>query len=142
MLEDLFPGLAKGGYRVTSPHDQDYNCIAWAIGDTSHWWWPGPDVKEEFWPPGVPREVTVSAFLDTFALHGSVVCEGDQSEPGFLKVALFVAVDGRPFHAARQLPSGRWTSKLGKAEDIEHNLHDLAGDVYGSVHVVMKRPAA
>ena len=24
-------------------------------------------------------------------------------------------------HAARQLPSGKWTSKLGDADDIEHN---------------------
>jgi len=42
-------------------------------------------------------------------------------------------------HAARQLPEGRWTSKLGELEDIEHALHDLTGTVYGSVVLVMKR---
>jgi hypothetical protein len=45
-----------------------------------------------------------------------------------------------PKHAARQLPSGRWTSKLGPMEDIEHALHDLTGMAYGSVVLVMKRP--
>ncbi len=38
------------------------------------------------------------------------------------------------------LADGRWTSKLGPMEDIEHALHDLAGMVYGSVALVMKRP--
>ena len=45
-----------------------------------------------------------------------------------------------PKHAARQLPSGRWTSKLGFLEDIEHALHDLEGTEYGAVVLVMKRP--
>jgi hypothetical protein len=33
-LEEVFPGLARGGYRITSLRDMDYNCIAWAVGDT------------------------------------------------------------------------------------------------------------
>jgi hypothetical protein len=48
-------------------------------------------------------------------------------------------------HAARQLPSGKWTSKLGKGEDIEHDSpYDVGGGVYGEVMQVMKRavPAA
>jgi hypothetical protein len=45
-------------------------------------------------------------------------------------------------HAARQLPSGRWTSKIGVLEDIEHSLRDLEGDEYGTATVLMKRPAA
>jgi hypothetical protein len=27
-LEEAFPRLANGGYRVTSPKDKKYNCIA------------------------------------------------------------------------------------------------------------------
>jgi hypothetical protein len=46
-----------------------------------------------------------------------------------------------PKHAARQLPDGRWTSTLGPGEDLEHALHDLKGMVYGSVVLVLKRPA-
>jgi hypothetical protein len=63
-------------------------------------------------------------------------------EPGFEKVALF----GSSLyytHAARQLPNGKWTSKLGKAEDIEHDSPDIvAGGVYGELVQVMRRRAA
>jgi hypothetical protein len=44
-------------------------------------------------------------------------------------------------HAARQLPGGRWTSKLGKAEDIQHDTPGVvAGGLYGNVVAIMKRP--
>lgn len=44
-------------------------------------------------------------------------------------------------HAARQQPSGVWTSKLGQMEDIEHNmLEALRGDVYGRVGLILRRP--
>jgi hypothetical protein len=61
---------------------------------------------------------------------------------GFEKVALF-GYSLYYTHAARQLPNGKWTSKLGKAEDIEHDIpDDVAGGVYGGVVQIMKRPAA
>jgi hypothetical protein len=87
----------------------------------------------------VLRVETVDAFRQAFATLGYVVCNDDLVEAGFEKIALF-ALSGRPKHAARQLPSGRWTSKLGPMEDIEHELHDITGMVYGSVVLLMKRP--
>jgi hypothetical protein len=57
-------------------------------------------------------------------------------------VALFADAQGVLLHAARQLPGGRWTSKLGALEDIEHALQDLVGTEYGSVVQVMKRPVS
>jgi regulator of protease activity HflC (stomatin/prohibitin superfamily) len=47
--------------------------------------------------------------------------------------------EGIPVHAARQLPSGMWTSKLGALEDIEHQLEGLAGDRYGKIGQILKR---
>jgi hypothetical protein len=126
-LEQLFPELAGGAYRVTSPQDRDYNCIAWTVGDSHHWWWPGRDVDREYWRLGVPRERTRGAFVLALSSVGYTVCEGEGLETGYEKVALFVDVDGRPSHAARQLPDGRWSSKLGKMENIEHGLRDLEG---------------
>ncbi len=140
-LEAVFPGLARGGYRVTSPRDGDYNCIAWAAGESHAWWWPGRDVRKEYWPPGAPRERTREAFVAAFASLGYTICDGEDPEAGYEKIALFADAVGRPTHAARQLPGGRWTSKLGTAEDIEHGLHDLEGAIYGAVAVVMKRAA-
>jgi hypothetical protein len=59
---------------------------------------------------------------------------------------VFPGLRGQPYqisspkHASRQLPDGRWASKLGLSEDIKHALQDLTGTVYGSVVLVMKRP--
>jgi hypothetical protein len=60
-------------------------------------------------------------------------------EPGLVKVAIYGS--GLMYtHAARQLPDGKWTSKLGKGEDIEHDSpDDVAGGVYGELAGVMKR---
>jgi hypothetical protein len=74
----------------------------------------------------------------TFTTLGYVPCSGEGPEPGFEKVALF-ARDGVPTHAARQLLNGRWTSKLGLREDIEHDLHAVSGELYGSVVLFLKR---
>jgi hypothetical protein len=69
-------------------------------------------------------------------------CPAEEIEQGFAKVAVFIDRPGLPTHVARQLPNGRWTSKLGRAEDIEHDLHDLEGDLYGAAMLVLKRPLA
>ncbi len=67
-LEEVFPGLAKGGFQITSPIDKRYNCIAYAAGDPANWWWPlAADVKEVFWPAGVERAETLGTFRDAFA---------------------------------------------------------------------------
>ena len=60
-------------------------------------------------------------------------------EIGFEKVAIY----GQTLfyrHAARQLPNGKWTSKLGEEEDIEHDTpDDVAGGLYGEVVQILKR---
>lgn len=44
-------------------------------------------------------------------------------------------------HAARQLPDGKWTSKLGQLEDITHTTTEaIEGGDYGEVVQYMKRP--
>jgi hypothetical protein len=138
-LDSLFPGLRGAGYRVSSPPTDAYNCIAWAVGDVHRWWWPD-DPERTYWPAGVPRVETEDAFRAAFAAQGFLPCEDAEPEPGYEKVAVFVGSDRIPTHAARQLPDGRWTSKLGTLEDIEHPLDALSGAIYGSVVWVMKRP--
>ena len=140
-IEARFPGLRTSSYQVTSPATLDYNCIAWAAGDMARWWWPDRDADDAaaFWPPSVPVEETIDAFAMAFATLGYAPTLDEDLEPGFEKVALF-ASGGAPTHAARQLASGRWTSKLGRSEDIEHELHAVGGDAYGSVVLVLKRP--
>ena len=46
-------------------------------------------------------------------------------------------------HAARQLGNGKWSSKLGAGERIEHELELVAGyslDEYGDIQRFMRRP--
>jgi hypothetical protein len=82
----------------------------------------------------------LSALEEAFRALGYESCAMDAGlESGFVKVALY----GSGFsytHAARQLPNGKWTSKLGSGEDIEHESpDDVAGGVYGTVMSIMKR---
>src|SRR5438132_3377525 len=99
-LESIFPGLGSSEFRVSSPATRDYNCIAWAAGDTAHWWWPDldPDDDAIFWPPSVPMEETLDAFVAAFATLGYAPGSGEEPEPGFEKVALFASGD-MPMHA-------------------------------------------
>jgi len=137
-----FPALRDEHHEVTSHSTDDYNCVAWAADDSETWWWPDdPEVGYGYWPPNVPRAETVLAFQLAYATLGYVQCDNASVEVGFEKIALYVLNDGTPTHAARQLPDGRWTSKLGHCEDIEHvNLECLQGPLYGKVSVYLKRP--
>jgi hypothetical protein len=56
------------------------------------------------------------------------------------KIAIYVNQLGVPSHAARQLPNGLWTSKLGSNVDIEHATPDaLTGNDYGRPALLMAR---
>jgi hypothetical protein len=134
--DEPFPHLTPENHRVTSPPDARYNCIAWVAGDTDRWWQPGV-----CWPtPAEAGDWGLGALEAAFRALGYATCADGSLEPGFEKVVLFG--DGVFYtHAARQLPNGKWTSKLGGAEDIEHDTpDDVAGGIYGAVARFMKRP--
>jgi hypothetical protein len=138
-LECLFPRLRSATYKITSPVQVDYNCIAWAAGDNSRWWEPDP-FDHYYWPEGVPREYTVEVYAEAFQKFGFEVCQDATLEVGVEKVAIFARY-GSPTHAARQLADGTWTSKLGKLEDIEHRDLDQVGEGdYGEPVLFLKRP--
>jgi hypothetical protein len=116
-------------FEVTSPESPAYNCIAWAAGETSRWWWPSPI---DFWPPTAPREETLQAFVAAFATLGYRTCADGSLEADQEKLALYSS-NGIALHMARQMPSGVWTSKLGQSWDIAHlSPNEVAGDLYGN----------
>jgi len=93
-----------------------------------------------YWPPGVQREQTLEAFFAAFQTKGYERCDDSSLEIGFEKLAIYATPDGTPTHAARQLPNGKWTSKLGDLEDIEHDaLESISGPEYGSAVAYMVR---
>jgi hypothetical protein len=99
-----------------------------------------PDERNQFsWPLGMARDNTAETLKRFFESIGFMECDSDDRERGFEKIAVYGGDDG-PAHVARQLPSGRWTSKLGEKIDIEHNdLRVLAGGPYGMVLFIMQR---
>src|SRR4051812_43732089 len=117
---DAFPNLIKKAHDVTSDEDPDYNCIAFAYGITNRKYWPNfhPDFA---WPDGIPKVETLHAFEKLFESIGYVRAADGKHVAGVEKVAIYTSSDGRPTHAARQIDSGRWASKLGVWYDIEHN---------------------
>ena len=135
-LISVFPRLAQTPYSVTSQPTSDYNCIAWAIGADTYWWWPG-----RFWPKEVPPMVTRVAFIKAFAEKGYEECDGPDLEDGYEKVCLYEKL-GRPTHATRQLPDGNWTSKLGNEHDITHELDGLTSKKYGRPAIYLRRQRA
>lgn len=141
MLTDLaarFPKLQSSGYRRTSPPTIDYNCIAWAAGESHQWWEPDP-YNIMYWPDSAPRKTTMKAYIAAFETRGYSRCKDGNLESGFEKIALY-AKGGVPQHAARQLDDGTWTSKLGPQDDITHSsLESIEGDEYGSPAVFMHR---
>jgi hypothetical protein len=131
-----FPKLNGNNHRVTSDSDFRYNCIAWAYGENRKCFWPTDGYH---WPDNITRQGTIGAFIDLFSSIGYCLCDNQLFELGYEKVAIYV-LNGEPTHAARQLPTGKWTSKLGEEVDIEHDSPEvLDGPLYGSASIFMKR---
>lgn len=125
--ERRFEHLREADYAVTSAPTSQYNCFAWVLGRTDDWVQAGD-----------PERLDV--LLELLHEAGFETCENASFESDMVKVAVFADSLG-PTHAARQLASERWTSKLGNWEDIEHeNLGCLEGDFYGSVVALLRRP--
>lgn len=138
-LEEDCPRLIGSGYRITSPIDAAYNCVAYAFGDTRNFWYD-VQIAGYYWPPGVPSADTWEGWVKAFQIHGYVETADSSFENGFEKVAIYGSQEC-PEHVARQKANGSWASKMGKGHDIEHQrLSDLEGEMFGTVRKIMKRP--
>jgi hypothetical protein len=138
-IENKFPHISRLGYEITSPKTISYNCIAWAGGDSTKWWWPDP-AFQAYWPAAAPRICTVEAFVIAYKELGYEQCDTHEYEEGYQKIAIFTDLNGIPTHAARELVDKKtWTSKLGPQYDISHHVYGLNDSEYGSPTVFMKR---
>lgn len=84
-VENSFSNLTADGYQVTSPQSLEYNCIAWAVGDHTQWWWPDDDA---FWPTK-DRAVTEEVFVKAFVTLGYAPAASEHLESGWDRVALY-----------------------------------------------------
>jgi hypothetical protein len=137
-LELRYPNLGLTEYTVTSPKSQAYNCFAWVVEDRERWWQPTPE-DEFYWVEGVSMEETLSAYIEAYQTLGYAIFDTATLEAGYEKIALYIDDEGIPVHATKQLATGKWSSKLGWLEDIEHELEGLTGERYGQVGQVLKK---
>ena len=136
-----WPNLTISNARITSIDDRDYNCLAFVLGDSENFWWPR---KEEgiYWPteyPYINSLPNIQKMLkEKFEFEK---CDDEVYEEGFEKIVIYgEKVSYSPKHYALQLQNGKWKSKLGGLEDIEHDSIDaLVGDFYGKPIAILKR---
>jgi hypothetical protein len=84
-----FPDLESSPHSVTSPVARSYNCIAWAAEQDDNFWWPGRN-NYGYWPPGVPREETLAAFIAAFETLGYALCGNSLPEAKVEKIAIYL----------------------------------------------------
>lgn len=118
-IEGDFPNLKT--WSVTDPIMGSYNCIAWSVGSTSEWFWPGNTVQD---------------FDAFYASYGWAVSANGSREYKIRKVALY-ANNSDPnscAHGSRETHNCIWDeSKLGGLERIMHIRSELEGGYYGEV---------
>ncbi len=109
-MHNLFPILKSSGYTISSPATIDYNCIAWAAGNTEAWWWPDP-FNQYFWPSEAPREESIDAFVKAFEFLGYTICPDSEYEKGYEKVAIYSKPDGSRLMQRDKLPQKNGRAK-------------------------------
>ena len=139
-IDNELPHLASQGYELTSDPTNDYNCIAYAAGETDRWW-THVEGDDYYWPDHASRTPAIASLIEVFIGLGYEQCDETGDETGFRIIALYADQRGHWTHAAVQLPTGGWSSKLGPDEDISHHTPEsLDRDAYGEVHCFMRRP--
>ncbi len=121
-LGDRFPRLTEGSYRITSKHDDRYNCVAWIVRDMGRRWEPAIDGG--YWPRAVDPSMLdpdddLDEFLWMFTEFGFEECLDGDLEEGIEKIAIY-ALGSSFHHVAYQASDGQWSSKLGFGNDIRH----------------------
>ena len=136
LLAKAFPRLSSEGFEIIDGPSDRYNCIAYAAGDTGAWW---DHIEEHYWPTSATRSNSIESLKEVFFGLGFEQCVDNTLEAGYEKVALYEA-QGVWMHAASQMPSGRWRSKMGQGPVIEHlSPESLSGGMYGSPTIYMRR---
>lgn len=130
-------------FEITSPKDDGYNCIAWAMGFNDRWVDHIIDQlsKKKWWPNGVKRGKSPLNLVEAFKAVGFEPCDDDNTEEGYDKVALYMdKYTGRWTHAAKVLSPEEYHSKIGPLFDIKHRSGDVfENSSYGTVFQFMKR---
>ena len=135
-LKYHFPKLNEGvNFKFTSLGTDVYNCVAWASEITDDW-------TQEYDSNGNLLLDAIS-YIDYFKRIGFKITDNRSIEKNKIKIAVYISTHNIQHdfkHVARMLPNGKWTSKLGDWEDIEHDTPELlTGNSYGNKIIIMER---
>ncbi len=108
-----FPNLNVQAAMVSGEIDPSYNCIAWTVGITHAWIWPGDHLND--------FDQFYSGFGFVQAANGPIAVWG--VSPFVMKHGCVSGPDHGP----------RWESKCGADLRFQHGLSELAGSSYGHV---------
>lgn len=134
IIEQSLPNLRPSeNFEFSSLQDEDYNCVAWASGRDDGW--------TQFYDASGRAIRTPERYVQHFLEMGyDEVSPNGDFENGINKIAIYINTNRNHFkHVARQLPNGKWASKLGDWEDIEHSsAEDLLG-FYGDKIIYLQK---
>jgi hypothetical protein len=139
-IATYWPNLSKNHFEITSLKTNTYNCLAWALGDDSMWMDMYVfQIKYDLNAEDLDHSSEGYAiFLEKY--YGFEKSDNGELEERMDKIALFEDNNRDWTHACRQLSDGKWASKMGRWEDIEHvTLEVLEGKFYGKHKIFMKR---
>ena len=138
-IEQMFPGLRGTPWAIKSRKTKRYNCFAWAAREKHRRW---DFAKGAYWPPGVHRLSGIAYLVGAYLAEGFSVCHQAACQKYDSTSDSIVLYERNRIgtHAARLLANGRWSSKLGDIEDVQHQTPEaLSGTRYGGPIVYMKR---
>jgi hypothetical protein len=118
----FFPNLDVNKAVVTDGPNPVYNCIAWTVGVTNRWLWPGNSL------------VNFDTFYQGFGFVRAV--DGPIAAWGLSTTHMTHGSVSGPEHGPR------WESKCGGDLRIQHGLGELVGSSYGRVLAFYRRGRA
>jgi hypothetical protein len=109
----FFPNLNVAQAVVTDNASSAYNCIAWTVGITNRWIWPGGALAHfDTFYRGYGFARSSNGPIAAWGHSTSAMTHGSVSGPGH---------------------GPRWESKCGQDLRIQHGLNELVGGLYGRV---------
>lgn len=125
-ISNYFPNLKLGeNFIYTSLKTDVYNCVAWSLKIDGNW---------------IEYDLNVDDYVSLFFDNGFRRSENTNFMDGVEKIAIYVDDKNLFTHVARQLDTGKWTSKFGEWEDIEHDtLEAIEGSGYGRPYLIMEK---
>jgi hypothetical protein len=140
IVEQWHPKLIGKDYKIipTENNLNLFNCYAFTIGDYKNW----HGHREDNWPSSIgSRFPSIDNYIKFYNLYGFNICDNDEYDEEFNKIAIYTNNKDWVSHAAKQY-NNMWRSKLGTSCILEHELEWISGfdyNNYGKVHLLMKK---